>query len=73
MVDWPVVKYQGSVKHIVSRFEEEETKTEEVVKIIKDHLKRDVSRTISIEEHLAYFDIYMKVETKLRSRALIEV
>jgi len=73
MVDWPVIKYPGAVSFIVSKFEEDEdVKTKDVIKLIKENMKRDVSRTISIEEHLANFDIYMKVETKLRSKALLD-
>jgi hypothetical protein len=72
MVDWPVVKSGRAVSTILDA-DDEELKTEEVLKTIKEHTKDDKARTISIEQHLADFDMYMKVETRLRSRALLEV
>ena len=71
MVDWPVVSSERAVS--TSDADDEDIKTEDVIKRIKGHMKDDVQRTISLEEHLADFDIYMKVETRLRSNALIEV
>jgi hypothetical protein len=71
LVDWPVVSSERAVS--TSDADDEDIKTEDVIKRIKRHMKDDVQRTISLEEHLADFDIYMKVETRLRSNALIEV
>ena len=36
-------------------------------------MKNDIQRTISIEQHLHDFDVYMKVETRIRSQALMKV
>jgi hypothetical protein len=71
LVDWPVVSSERAVS--TAEADDEDIKTEDVIKRIKAHMKDDVQRTISLEEHLADFDIYMKVETRLRSNALIEV
>ena len=73
MVEWPVVRSGRALSTMVGGFDDEDIKTEEVVKRIREHMKKDVQRTISIEEHLVDFDIYMKVETRIRSKALLEV
>ena len=72
MVDWPVVRSERAVSTVYAD-DDEEMKTDDVIKRIKTHMKDDVQRTISLEEHLADFDVYMKVETRIRSKALIEV
>lgn len=71
MVDWPVISSERAVT--TADGDDEEMKTEDAIKRIKKNMKDDVQRSISLEEHLADFDIYMKVETRLRSNALIEV
>jgi len=73
MVDWPLVRSGRALSTLIGEFDEESIQTEEVTKRIKNHMKNDVQRTISLEEHLVDFDIYMKVETRIRSKALIEV
>jgi hypothetical protein len=73
MVDWPVVRSGRAVSTMIGEFDEETIKTEEVTYRIKEHMKIDIQRTISLEEHLVDFDIYMKVETRIRSKTLIEI
>ena len=47
MVDWPVIKSGKAISTMID--DDENIKTDEVQKIIKEHTKDDKARTISIE------------------------